>query len=278
MKIKRKSIYIIVTLLIALTTILFLSNNVNKKMDLEIYKKLKVINRKNIYFGHRSLGENIIEGLKKVNSDHGENNLIINELKDNTTFDGNYFVHSNIGHNGDPQSKFEEFTKIVNYLANKNLDIAMMKLCFVDITRNTDIDYVFKSYVTMIDSIKNKYPDLTIIHFTVPLKSKSSWIDNLKDKIKDRNNNDLQDNLARNRYNERLLSKYSIEDIFDLAGIESTYPNGERESIFVDGKPCYFLIKDYSEDGGHLNVKGKQLVAEKIINKIYERINLLIAK
>jgi len=244
-------------------------------MDEEIYKKLEIIGKKNIYFGHRSVGENIIEGLKKINSASGQNYLIINELKDNITFEGNYFVHSNIGHNGDPQSKFEEFTKNVNYLADKNLNIAMMKLCFVDITSNTDIDNVFKSYIAMIDSIKKKYPDLTIIHFTVPLKSKSSWIDNIKDKIKDRNNNDQKDNLVRNRYNKLLFSKYSKEDIFDLAGIESTYANGKREAIVVNGKPCYFLIKDYTEDGGHLNGLGKQLVAEKLINKISERINLL---
>ena len=274
MKIKRKSIYVIFPLLIAITIILFRPNNLSKKMDPEIYKKIKVISQKNIYFGHRSVGENIIIGLNKIISENGQNELIIKELKDNSKFEGNYFIHSNIGNNGDPKSKFEEFTSIVNNLANKNLDIAMMKLCFVDITKNTNIDDVFKSYVAMIDSLKNKYPDLTIIHFSVPLKSKPSLINNIKDIIKGRNNYDPQDNLARNKFNELLFSKYSKEDIFDLAEVESTYPDGKRESIIVDGKPCYFLIKDYTDDGGHLNESGRQTVAEKLIMKIFERITL----
>jgi hypothetical protein len=275
---KRKIIYVIVPFLIALTIILFHQNNLSKNMDPEINKKIKAIGQKNIYFGHRSVGENIISGLNNIISENAQNELKIEELKNNSKFEGSYFVHSNIGHNGDPQSKFDEFTRIVNNLASMKLDIAMMKLCFVDITNNTNITDVFKSYVAMIDSIQNKYPGLTIIHFSVPLKSKPSLINNIKGLIKGPKNYDPQDNLARNKYNEFLYSKYSREDIFDLAEIESTYPHGKRESYIIDGKLCYFLIKDYTDDGGHLNDLGKQIVAEKLIIKLFERITLINAK
>jgi hypothetical protein len=276
MKNKRKIIYVLVPILIALAIILFRSNNLSKNMDPEIYKKVKAISQKNIYFGHKSVGENIIAGLKKINSDMAQNELIIKELSDTFRLDGNYFVHSNIGQNGDPKGKFEEFESIINNMANKKLDIAMMKLCFVDITKNTNIDDVFNSYVSMIDILQNKYPHIKFIHFTVPLKSKPSFLNSIKEKIKGLNNYDQQDNLARNRYNGYIFSKYSKDDIFDLAGAESTYPDGQRESTFVNGKLCFILIKDYTDDGGHLNDLGKQIISEKLIQKIYESINLPI--
>jgi hypothetical protein len=241
-------------------------------MDPEIYKKLKIINQKNIYFGHKSVGVNIVAGLSKINSQYGQSVLIIKDLKDVSKIDNNYFINSNIGQNGDPKGKFNEFMNIVNNLKKNKLDIAMMKLCFVDITKETIIDDVFHSYVDIIDSIQKKYPDLTIIHFTVPLKSNPSLLNKIKDIIKGRNNYDQQDNLARIKYNALLFSKYSKNDIFDLAGAESTYPDGKRESILVSGKTCYFLIDDYTNDGGHLNELGQQVVAEKLIIKLADRI------
>lgn len=238
-------------------------------MDPEINNKIETLSQKNIYFGHRSVGENIIAGINKIISENAKNAIIIKEYINKDTIEANYFLHSNIGENGYPQSKFDEFTNIIGNLAKRNLNIAMMKLCFVDITKNTNIEVVFNSYVKMIDTLQQKYPKIKFIHFTVPLKSEPSLFNKLKDKIKGNDNYDPQDNLARNRYNELVFSKFPKADIFDLAGVESTFPNGKRESIIVDGRPCYTLIKDYSDDGGHLNELGKKIVSEKLIQKIY---------
>lgn len=274
MKNKKKTIYIVFPLLIVITFILFHPNNVGTKMDPEINNKIKIISHENIYFGHRSVGENIIAGLNKLISENGRHAVIIKDFKNSSQIESNYFMHSNIGQNGDPKSKFEEFSRIVNDLVSKNLDVAMMKLCFVDITKNTNLDEVFGSYVKMIDSLQNKYPNLTIIHFSVPLKTKPSLLVKIKNMIKGRDDYDLQDEVARNKYNELLYLKYSKDKIFDLAEIESTYPNGKREFVNVEGKPCYILIKDYTDDGGHLNTVGQQVVSEKLINKLFEIIKL----
>jgi len=276
MIIKKKSIYIFLVLLLVLIIILLRQNDVSKNMIPEISNNINLISHKNIYFGHRSVGENIISGINKIISKEGRKEFVIKELKSNSKIDGNYFFHSNIGRNGDPKSKFKEFTDIVNNLANKNLEIAMMKLCFVDITKKTNINEVFQSYVAMIDSLQNKYPNLTFIHFTVPLKSKPSWIHGIKNFIKNRDIDDQQDNINRNKYNELLLTKYPRKYIFDLAGFESTYPSGKRESIVVNGELYYSLIKDYTDDGGHLNELGQQVIASEFINKLVEIITLKI--
>ena len=225
MIIKKKSIYIFLVLLLVLIILLLRQNNVSKNMIPEISNNINLIGQKNIYFGHRSVGENIISGVNKIISKEGRKVFVIKELTSNSKIDENYFFHSNIGRNGDPKSKFKEFTDIVNNLANKNLEIAMMKLCFVDITKKTNINEVFQSNVAMIDSLQNKYP-----------------------------------------------RKY----IFDLAGFESTYPSGKRESIVVNGELYYSLIKDYTDDGGHLNELGQQVIASEFINKLVEIITLKI--
>jgi hypothetical protein len=168
-----------------------------------------------------------------------------------------------------------EFSEIINDLAKKNLNIAMMKLCFVDINNSSNIHDIFQSYNLMIDSLRKNFPDIIIIHFTVPLKSEPSLLNKIKDIIKGRRSSQLSDNLARKKYNALLLSRYSKEDIFDIAEAESTYPNGERAKEMVNGEPCYFLIKDYTDDGGHLNQKGQLIIAEKLIEKIYERFSSL---
>src|ERR1035437_5261886 len=274
MIIKKKSIYILLLLLLVIIIILLRQNDVSKNMTPEISNNINLISQKNIYFGHRSVGENIISGINKIISKGRHKEIVIKELNSNSKIDGNYFFHSNIGKNGDPKSKFKEFIDIVNDLSNKNLEIAMIKLCFVDITRKTNINEVFQSYVAMIDSLQNKHPNLTFIHFTVPLKSKPSWINSIKDFIKNRNQNDQQDNINRNNYNELLLTKYPQKYIFDLAEFESSYPNGKRESIMVNGKLYYSLIKDYTDDGGHLNDMGQQVIASELINKLLEIITL----
>jgi hypothetical protein len=269
MKQNRKIIYVAILLIFVFIIILSRSNNLSITMDPDLNTKITFISHKNIYFGHQSVGENIIAGIKKNNSDRNKNEIVIKRYNHHDSLYGNYFLHSNIGQNGNPQIKFDEFSKIVNNLAGTNLNIAMMKLCFVDITKNTNIKDVFNSYDKMIDSLKHRYPKIKFIHFTVPLKSKPSLINYIKDKIKGNNNYDPQDNLARNRYNELVFSKYSKNEIFDLAGAESTYPNGKRESEIVDGQPCYVLIKDYTTDGGHLNDLGSQIISEKLIQKLY---------
>lgn len=267
---KRKISYFAALIILAVTIFIISSNKSGNSMDPEIYKNIALIRQKNIYFGHQSVGENIIDGIKKIILDGKQNEVLIKDYNNHGPFERTYFLHSKIGQNGYPQSKFNEFADIIHDLAKKNLNIAMMKLCFVDITKTTNIDEVFKSYVNLIETLQHQYPEIKFIHFTVPLKSEPSWINKLKDKIKGNYNYDPRDNEARNNYNELLLSKYPPKDIFDLAGVESTYPDSKREVMIIDGKPCYSLIKEYTTDGGHLNDMGKDIVSEKLIQKLYE--------
>jgi hypothetical protein len=66
-----------------------------------------------------------------------------------------------------------------------------------------------------------------------------------------------------------LIQFYQGNDpVFDLAKIESTSTDGQRESFSFKGKEYYALAKELSSYGGHLNEMGSKYVAEELLNFI----------
>jgi len=55
------------------------------------------------------------------------------------------------------------------------------------------------------------------------------------------------------------------EPFFDLAKLESTFPNGSQSTFTKDGNIYAALVPDYTNDGGHLNEKGRRIVAEHLL-------------
>ncbi|MBW2608023.1 MAG: hypothetical protein JRD05_10355 [Deltaproteobacteria bacterium] len=55
------------------------------------------------------------------------------------------------------------------------------------------------------------------------------------------------------------------EPVFDIAKIESTFPNGTRCSFTKDGKTYYSMVPEYTYDSGHLNETGRKKVAEQLL-------------
>ena len=54
--------------------------------------------------------------------------------------------------------------------------------------------------------------------------------------------------------------------LFDIAKIESTFPDGTRCSFTKDGKTYYSMVSEYTSDGGgHLNATGRKKFAEQLL-------------
>ena len=80
---------------------------------------------------------------------------------------------------------------------------------------------------------------------------------------------DYANNIKRNQYNEMLIQFYQGNDpVFDLAKIESTRTDGQRESFSFKDKEYYALARELSSYGGHLNEMGSKYVAEELLNFI----------
>ena len=222
------------------------------------------LQKKKIFFGHQSVGLNIIDGIKKIISNNKQISFSIDETTD-FQIKSNLF-HYRVGNNRDPLSKINDFVKIITHDKNSGPNIAALKFCYVDFQGESNIGQIFENYNNSIERLKSEYPHISIIHFTVPLKSQEF---SLKTRIKmlaGMQSWELNDNIKRNQYNQLLINKYKGKDlIFDIAEIESTKPNGERTSFTYKNSKYFYMFDGYTYDGGHLNDTGKEKVASKFL-------------
>jgi hypothetical protein len=227
------------------------------------------LGKKKIFFGHQSVGKNIMEGMKDLLAENPEIVIRISLTSEYHTGQKGMFGHDHIGKNENPESKISAFQSVVKKNEKVLVDMAFFKLCFVDITRKTDISQLFDTYKTTMSQLRRQHPDTAFVHFTVPLLKKST--PSLKARVKaffgmDTGFFDKRHNVRRNEFNQMLLAEYSgKEPVFDLAGIESLTPEGNRESFTSGGQTYYSLFPGYTDDGGHLNKTGRRYVAEQFL-------------
>lgn len=223
------------------------------------------LSQKRVYFGHQSVGGNIIDGVNSIMENNDVIKLNIKNVNDALTSDVPFFAHSDVGKNEDIDSKLNDFSENIRKGLGYKVDIVFLKFCFWDVRRKTNINQVFNNYKETIENLKEEYPNTTFLHFTVPLMSHSNGvIDKIKRMVKP-DNNEL-DNIKRNELNQLIVQEYGgKEPIFDIALIESTLPDGRRTIFSADGKDYYYLPAVYTNDGGHLNEQGQKHVAEQLL-------------
>ena len=140
----------------------------------------------------------------------------------------------------------------------------------VDFFPDTDSDQLFDDYRNSMLNIEKKFKDTQFIHVTVPVTTDppgiKKWIFKLKLLIKKLMGKSIFDITTRAKFNENLRNEYKGKAVFfDLAEIESTFPNGNRCVITKGGTTALSLVPEYTHDGGHLNEKGSKKVAEQLL-------------
>lgn len=219
---------------------------------------------KKIFFGHRSVGYNMIDGIKAHLAENPNLKLNIEEGNSPSFFDHPVFAHSKNGQNTDPKSKIDAFYKELDGGLGDKVDIAGFKFCYIDFDNSTDINEIFLKYKLKMNEISDKYPHIKIIHFTVPLRT---FQRGPKEFIKKLIGKDigLADNTARQQFNDLLLNEFKEQPIFDLAKYESTYLDGQREFSIINNEKIYSMVPIYSTDGGHLSEIGKHYLGGKLL-------------
>jgi hypothetical protein len=230
---------------------------------------INALRSKRIFFGHASVGYNIINGMEDIraaNKRFAEIN--IRELKDSDEVGAPGIYHSVNGKNGFPKTKIDGFKNLLKQreLGNK-LDIAFFKFCYVDFDKNSNVVEILDYYSKNIDEIKMEFPKLKIVHVTTPL-CVHAW--GFKGFIKNLIYDDIP-NMKRNEFNRLLTARYEGKDpIYDLAKFESTLPDGSRVTFKSKGHLYFSLAKQYSTDGGHLNELGKYYAAKELLYTLSE--------
>jgi len=234
---------------------------------------------KKVFFGHQSVGYNIIEGIGDIVRKRSYIKLNIVETCDPAEFDVPIFAHSQVGSNTDPVSKIESFTSIMDAGVGNMVDIAFFKFCYVDIMRNSDPQEILDRYIAAIEDMEGRYPESRFLHVTVPIRSVPKGAKaNLKQFIKRLIGKAgvLDDNKMRLSYNKLLNDAYGEKgSIFDLALTESLRPNGLRCYAAKGPERVYVMAPEYTEDGGHLNTLGREKVAEQLLITLAEIANRL---
>jgi hypothetical protein len=132
------------------------------------------LSQKKIFFGHQSVGFNIIDGLKDLMKENPQIKLNIVETSNPSDFDAPLFAHARVGKNTDPKSQIDAFANFIEEGIGNKADIAFFKFCYVDVMAGTDSQKVFDDYKKSMSNLTKKYPKTNFIHVTVPLKQKQN--------------------------------------------------------------------------------------------------------
>ena len=227
--------------------------------------QLQVLASRKIFFGHQSVGTNILQGVRDLMAQDPRVRLNIVRNADPAKVSGPALVETGIGRNLDPASKMDDFVGALDRGMGTERGIAVCKLCYVDVTRSTDISQLFGLYCRRIDEVRSKHPGVTIVHVTVPLTAKEHLLKAVAKRALGRATG-RESNIKRNQYNRLLLAHYGSTDVvFDLAAAESTRPDGSRALFTDENEAIYTLAREFTSDGGHLNELGRRVVAHAFL-------------
>lgn len=210
-----------------------------------------------VYFGHQSVGANILDGLDALARQQPARYAVAIEGYSSRWKIGRMLesdplqrvsqggiAHFQVGKNGDGEGKVRDFVRRAGDRAPV-ADVAMMKLCYVDfpsaktVQASPDPSRLFATYRDAMEQLEQDNPKLRVVWWTAPLTDR--------------------DNLVREQFNRmvRAYAKDKGKVLFDIADIESHAPNGRP---MADGVGPV-LYTGYTDDGGHLVGRGQMRVA-----------------
>ena len=116
---------------------------------------LDIVSATRVFFGHQSVGQDVLDGIRGLYAAAGRPPPAIEDAR--------------LGANGQPLLKIEDFDTRMRAGAAGRVDVAMMKLCYVDVTAATDVTTLFETYRTTLAALERDFPDTAFLHVTVPL-------------------------------------------------------------------------------------------------------------
>lgn len=226
---------------------------------------LATIATSRIYFGHQSVGANVLDGVRELSSAQPASPLAIVRTRDVDSVAGPALVEFTIGENGDPSSKARDFASVLDQKRGPTPGIAMFKYCYLDITPDTDVGRLFAAHRDSVRALQARHPELTFVHVTAPLTTLEPAPKLLVKRLLGKpTSRDV--NRKRNEFNALLRREFQGEPIFDLARIESSRADGSRTLFVAGGDTVYTLAPELTDDGGHLNAAGRRAAAMELLS------------
>jgi hypothetical protein len=229
--------------------------------------QLEALAGKRIYFGHQSVGYNLVDGLSALAKERPELRLRFVESRAASELRPGTFAHAENGQNVKPLSKIRDFTETLEQGVGANADIAFFKFCYVDFPPGGDVEKVFAEYQAAVARLHERYPNVRFVHVTSPLTTVPSGLKvTIKRLLGRGDQRDARANVLRERFNELMRKEYaSREPFFDLAAVEARRPDGSLTTFELDGARHPALSPEYASDEGHLNAQGARWAAAHLL-------------
>lgn len=218
---------------------------------------LEKVARTRVFFGHQSVGGNILDGVPAVYAAHGVQAPPIEERRTAPeAATGGFISHALVGENYEPVQKIKDFDAVIRGGVGGQVDVAVLKLCYIDVTPGTDVDAVFATYRDTMAALERDFPQVAFVKTTVPLTTEPGRLAKVKQWANGNDDYGAAANATRERLNQMIRKEYRDDHLFDVAAVESTAGDGSRSSGRHDQQPYFVLYDGYAADSGHLNEDG----------------------
>jgi hypothetical protein len=231
--------------------------------DAAVRANLAALSSQTVFFGHQSVGVNLLDGLRALAARHDVALRIVAAPASQLPGPG-AVVHAFVGRNTDPSSKLRDFERALSSGPAARPDLALVKFCYVDVTTATDAARLFAEYQASVARIRAAAPGTTLVHVTVPLTTVQGGVRGALKRLLGRAPGGFLENARREEFNALLRASYlGREPLFDLARLESTR-EGRPETAEWRGRTVPALLPEFTADGGHLNREGQLRAAREL--------------
>jgi hypothetical protein len=221
------------------------------------------------FFAHQSVGADILAGIEQLG--HGgpcvAQVLELAQAREGVEARSTHplvIVHERIGANREPLTKIAAFRAVLDAKHRPEIDVALLKFCYVDIGNQAEAEALWRHYEPAIEQLSTVHPGVRLVHCTVPLRSLPmgpyAWLRRTLANSLGRRHAAIVGNRARDWFNRQLRDRFG-HGLFDLAALESRGPDGKPCELIDGGMRVPSLAREWTYDGGHLNERGRTMAA-----------------
>jgi len=217
---------------------------------------------KRVIFAHQSVGSDILDGANQVAAIAGVPLNVIETREPPADRSG--IFHFKVGTNGVPLGKIQAYHDALAQSPLTGVDVALVKLCYLDFNHGTDVAQVASAYVQAVEDLQKRHPQTAFVAVTAPLTTiqtgPKAWVKRALGKTPA----GYIENARRDEFNAVLRQKFAANRLFDVARLEAQ--GGAQPVVFdYEGRTLEALDPALSSDGGHLNDAGKRVVGSAFV-------------